>query len=167
MNDTLENIDSKSIKKAKEEGKIIPISGVISGISYKEFLVMLLNLFLGRDPREDFDQLYDRENDEVIYSEKYYEIFKKINYSLPVYFIDENSIPTLNVYGGRDNIVGIGHYAYLEDKFVEHKNNNFTLVYSRYASHIPFEIEHEEGIEKIKEMNYQILEYSIKYFTQN
>ena len=101
MNDTLENIDSKSIKKAKEEGKIIPISVDMSDISFKGFLVMLLNVFLGRDPREDFDQLYDGENNEVIYSEKYYEIYKKINYSLPVFYIDENSIPTLNVYGGR------------------------------------------------------------------
>lgn len=167
MNDTLENIDSKSITKAKEEDKVIPISGIISDVPSKAFLVMLLNAFLGRDPREDFDQLYDGENNKVIYSEKYYEIFKKINYSLPVFYIDENSIPTLNVYGGRDNIAGIGHYAYLEDKFVEHKNNNFTLIYSRYAPHLPFEIEHEDGIEKIKEMNYQIFEYSIKYFTKN
>ena len=92
---------------------------------------------------------------------------KKINYSLPIFYIDENTIPTLNIYGGRDNIVGIGQYAYLEDQFIGHKNKNFTLVYSRYASHLPIEIETENGIKKLKEMNYQILEYAIKYFTKN
>ena len=167
FNDTLDNIDSKSIKDAKEKGKVIPISEVMPGVSSKKFLVILLNLFLGRDRLEDFDQLYDGTNDAIIFSEKYYEIFKKINYSLPVFYVDENSIPTLNIYGGRDNIAGIGHYAYLEDKFLEHNNKNFTLVYSRYAPHVPFEIDNENGIEKIKEMNYQILEYANKYFTKN
>ena len=170
MDDTLDNIDSKSIKKAREEGKVIPISKIWTGESFessKKFLVMLLNLFLGRNPIEDLDQLYDDKNDTIIYSEKYYEIFKKINYSLPVIYINENSIPTLNIYGGRDHIVGIGQYAYMEDNFVKYKNSNFTLVYSRYAPHIPFEIASENGIEKIKEMNYQILEYAKNYFTKN
>ena len=167
FDDTLDNIDSKSIKKAREEGKVIPISELMPGQSAKQFFVVLLNLFLGRPLIEDWDQLYDGETDSIIHSEKYYEKFKKINYTLPVFYIDETSIPTLNVYGGRDNIAGIGHYAYLEDKFVEHNNKNFTLVYSRYAPHKPFEVENENGIEKIKEMNNQILEYANKYFTKN
>ena len=170
MDDTLDSIDSKSIKKAREEGKVIPISQVWTGESFdssKKFLVMLFNVFLGRSPNEDFDQLYDEKNDTIIYSEKYSEIFKKINYSNPVFYINENSIPTLNIYGGKDDIAGIGQYAYLQEKFDEHKNPNFTLVYSRYAPHAPFEIGSENGIEKIKETNYQILEYANKYFTQN
>ena len=170
MDDTLDNIDSKSIKKARQEGKVIPISQIWTGESFessKKFLAMLLNVFLGRNPTEDFDQLYDDKNNTIIYSKKYYEIFKKINYSLPVMYINENSIPTLNIYGGRDDIAGIGQYAYLEDNFVKYKNSNFTLVYSRYAPHTPFEIASENGIEKIKEMNYQILEYAAKYFTKN
>ena len=167
FNDTLDNIDSNSIKKGKKEGKVIPMSELTPDITCKQLLVVVLNLFLGRDKFEDLDQLYDEKNDAIIHSEKYYEIFKKINYSLPIFYIDKNTIPTLNIYGGRDNIVGIGHYSYLEDQFLEHNNKNFTLVYSRYAGHDPFEIETENGIEKIKEANYQILEYSIKYFTKN
>ena len=166
MDDTLDNIDSKNIKKAREEEKVIPISKLGTESSIK-FLAMLLNLFLGRGPLEDFDQLYDEKNDSIIYSEKYYEIFKKINYSLPVFYIDENTIPTLNIYGGKDDIVGIGQYPYLENKFLEHKNTNYTLVYSRYAPHYPFEIGSENGIKKLKEMSYQILEYEFKYFTKN
>ena len=167
MDDTLDNIDSERIKKAREEGKVIPITEFMPDVSLKKFLAVLLNLFLGREPYEDFEQLYDEKNDTIIHSEKYYELFKKINYSLPVFYIDENTIPTLNIYGGRDSVVGINQYAYLEDKFVEHKNKNFTLVYSRYATHISFETDTENGIEKIKEMNSQILEYAIKYFTKN
>ena len=166
MDDTLDNIDSKNIKKAREEEKVIPISKLGTESSIK-LLAMLLNLFLGRGPLEDFDQLYDEKNDSIIYSEKYYEIFKKINYSLPVFYIDENTIPTLNIYGGKDDIVGIGQYPYLENKFLEHKNTNYTLVYSRYAPHYPFEIGSENGIKKLKEMSYQILEYEFKYFTKN
>ena len=167
LNDTLDNIDSQSIKKGKKEGKFMPVPEITPGLTANKFLAMSLNLFLGRDQFEDFDQLYDEKNDTIIHSEKYYEIFKKINYSLPVFYINENTIPTLNIYGGKDNVVGIAQYAYLEDKFVEHNNNNFTLVYSRYGNHIPFEIQTENGIEKLKEMNYQILDYAFKYFTKN
>ena len=165
FNDTVDNIDSKSIKKSKKEGKVIPISELTTELTSKKFLAMLLNLFLGRDQFEDFDQLYDEKNDAIIHSEKY-EIFKKINYSLLIFYIDENTIPTLCVYGGRDNVIGIGQYAYLEDQLLAHNNTNFTFVYSRYAEHNPYEIETENGIEKIKEMNYQILKYAIKYFTK-
>ena len=167
LNDTLDNIDSKNIEKGRKEDKFIPISEIMPGQSFKQFLAMILNLFLGRGQFEDLDQLYDEKNDTIIHSEKYYEIFKKINYSNPIFYIDENTIPTLNIYGGRDNIVGIGQYAYLEDQFIEHENKNFTLVYSKYADHYPFILEIENGIEKIKEMNYEILEYAIKYFTKN
>ena len=47
LNDTLDNIDSKSIKKAREAGKVIPISELTPGQSSKQFLVVLYNLFLG------------------------------------------------------------------------------------------------------------------------
>ena len=166
FNETFDNIDSKSIEKGRNEGKVIPFPK-LPDISIRLFLATLLNSFLGKEQFEDFDQLYDENNDTIIHSEKYYELFKKINYSLPIFYVDENTIPTLNIYGGMDNVVGIGQYAYLEDKFLEHNNKNFTLVYSRYADHNPYEIRTENGIEKIKEANYQILEYAIKYFTKN
>ena len=121
FNETFDNIDSKSIEKGRKEGKVIPIPK-ISNKSLRQFLATLLNSFLGKDEFEDLYQLYDGNNDTIIHSEKYYEIFKKINYSLPIFYVDENTIPTLNIYGGMDNVVGIGQYAYLEEQFIAHNN---------------------------------------------
>ena len=128
---------------------------------------MMMNLMLGREGAQDINELYNEETDEIIKGEKYNELFHKISYSFPVYYINEKTIPTLNACGGRDIVAGIGQFAYLEEKFAEHNNKNLTLVYSRYAPHYPFEIDTENGIEKIKEMNSRFIEFSEKYFTKN
>ena len=47
------------------------MSELTPDITCKQLLVVLLNLFLGRDKLEDLDQLYDEKNEAIIHSEKY------------------------------------------------------------------------------------------------
>ena len=128
---------------------------------------MFVNLFLGRNAEEDLEEMYDFEKREIKKSEKYNELYKKANYALPVDYIDNTTIPTICIYGGNDDVAGIGHYALLKDKFDENKNKNLTLFYSRYATHTSFELITENGINKAREMNYAVLDFAEKYFQKD
>ena len=159
---TLENIDYDSIEKAKIENKVIIPKE--SG----DLLVALINVFLGRTYDEDFFELIDYKNMEINKeSEKYKELFSLVNYSFPINFIDANTLPTICVYGGKDDIVGVSAYSYLKKKFDDCKNNNIVLVYSRYAPHNPISFDTQNGIDAAREMNFQILNFSEIYFTSN
>ena len=159
---TLENIDYDSIEKAKIENKVIIPKE--SG----DLLVALINVFLGRTYDEDLFELFDYKNMEIIKeSEIYKELFSLVNYSFPINFIDANTLPTICVYGGKDDIVGVSAYSYLKKKFDDCKNNNIVLVYSRYAPHNPISFDTQNGIDAAREMNFQILNFSEIYFTSN
>ena len=90
-----------------------------------------MNAFLGRKPTEDISEIFDLEKNVIKKSTKYYEIFNKTKYVLPLYKVDNTSIPTLCFYGGNDDIAGIGHFDPLYDKFTECGNKNIKLVYSK------------------------------------
>ena len=162
-NDTLDNIDRESIEKAKKDNKIVYMNDAI----FQLYLVRYLNIFLGRKEDEEIDEMYDSEKKEIIKGEKYYELYKKVNYVLPIDYVDNTTVPTICVYGGNDDEVGVAQYAFLEDKFKEHGNEHLTLVYSRYAPHNPFELETQNGIYKAREMIYSVLDYAEKYFKKN
>lgn len=160
--DTLENIDYNSVQEAINENKTMINEDEIS------LLINLINLFLGRAKDEDMNELFDNETKTIKKeSPKYKELYDLVQYSFPIIFIDENTLPTLCVYGGRDNIVGISAYANLQKKFNDNGNYNISLVYSRYAPHNPISFDTENGIEAAREMNYQILNFSDLYFTKD
>ena len=161
-NVTLDNIDSESIEQARKENKIVPLNTEYPGIP-KSCIAMYLNLFLGRKGDEDIDEMYDFEKQEIKKTEIYNEIYKKANYALPLDYVNENTIPTICIYGGNDDDAGIGHYAVLKDKFDEYENGNLTLIYSRYAPHLPYELNTENGINKAREMIYSVLDFTEKY----
>lgn len=154
------------IAKAKKENRIVLINGEPPDISQKS-LVMFVNLFLGRKAEEDLEEMYDFEKREIIKSEKYNELYKKDNYGLPVDYINETTIPTICIFWGNDIVVGIGQYAFWKNKFDEHEKGNITLIYSRYATHTPLELNIENGINKSREMIYSILDFSEKYFKKD
>ena len=156
-NNTLENIDYDSIERAKKEDKIISPNELN--------LLYLINLFLGRNETKDIEEMFDNEKKEIKkHSEKYKELFNLAQYSFPIYFIDNTTLPTICIYGGKDNIVGITAYANIKKKFDENHNNNIVLVYSRYAPHNPISFDTQNGIDAAREMNFQILNFSSIYF---
>ena len=164
-NDTLDNIDMESIKKGKSENKVVLINGENGELSL--YLAQFVNLFLGRNANDDIEEMYDFEKKEIKKSEKYIELYKKVSYVLPIDYVNNTTIPTICVCGGNDVEVGIGQYAFLEEKFNEYENNNLTLIYSRYATHNPYELITENGIIKSREMIYSVIDFAEKYFTKN
>ena len=49
-----------------------------------------------------------------INNENYKVLYKIAKYTFPVYYINENSVPTLCIYGGGDSIVDVAQYSYLK-----------------------------------------------------
>lgn len=156
-NNPLDNIDYDSIEKCKKEDKLI---------SYNETTILnFINLFLGRNATEDIDEMFDKEKQEIKKdNKKYNELYNLVQYSYPIYFIDNATLPTICVYGGKDDVVGVTAYAYIKKKFDENKNNNIVLVYSKYAPHNPISFETQNGIDAAREMHFQILYFANKYF---
>ena len=135
FNDTLESIDSQSLQLAKMEGRIIPLNmDYMNDIG----LILIMNVWQGLKKLEDFDEmLIENDNNTIINKESI--IYKKLlllsNIAYPTNYIDSQTIPTICFYGGNDQTVGIGQYAYLKDKFDGFRNSNISLIYSRYANH--------------------------------
>ena len=92
----------------------------------------LMYLFLGQIP--DFAEINKMTKDGRIIteSEEYQKLLDKVKYSFPVTYINKNSLPTLNVYSGKDSVIGVKHYAYLVEKGGDFKN---VLMYSKSFDH--------------------------------
>ncbi len=64
---------------------------------------------------------------------------------------------------GKDEYIGVAHYALLKEKFDENNNPNITLVYFRYGSHNPFDDETESGKNATIELYNQLNKYMNTY----
>ena len=47
----------------------------------------------------------------------------------PIHFIDEQTVPTLMGYAGKDTVIGIGHYPLLKQTLDENQVVNETVMY--------------------------------------
>ena len=85
-------------------------------------------------------------------------------------YIDIKTIPTICLYGGNDQTIGIGHYAHLKEKFDGVRNSNISLIYSRYANHdLPtiFNYTISDCIKAVNDLNDRIMNFSEKYFSKD
>ena len=101
------------------------------------YLINWMNLFIGREFNDNFNEIFsDLEKGKVNEnSEKYKELLNKAKYGFPITYVDNKSIPTLCIYGGQDEYVGIAQYAKLKESFKKYNNNNITLIYYKYGHH--------------------------------
>lgn len=160
-NDTLENIEDKNVvENAIKDGKL-------KRIFDNEYLwLYVMNLFLGK--KYNAIELLRMMNGNGIKTNdaKYIEMFTIAKNAIPIYFIEDNPIPVLCEYGGNDSVVGVAQYCYLKEKY-EQKGGVIDLVYMRYAGHEVYHHDTEQGIIAMKEMNYKILDFANKYFTND
>ena len=96
-------------------------------------------------------------------SEKYKEMFKKVKYSFPIKFINNETPPTLCEYAGNDSLGGVGMYRFLKDLFEKYERK-LDLVYMRYADHNLISYDTKNGIEAMRDIHYKVLEYAKQYF---
>ena len=121
-----------------------------------------MNIFIGKKYSDaDLKEMLF-ENKKINYdNEKYKEMIKVVQHGFPVNFISEASVPTLCLYGGNDEVVGVTQYAYLEERY----GGNLHLIYSKYATHNFIDLKTEVGINSLRELNYQIVNYAKQYFS--
>ena len=155
-NDTLDNLHLEEIQKALNEKRIVRTNEDDSG------LLSFMNLFTGSKYSEADLKEMILENKKINYDgEKYKEMDKIVQHAYPVNFINSNSVPTICLYGGNDEVVGVTQYAYLEERY----KDNLHLIYSRYATHNFLDFQTEVGTNSLRELNYQILDFAKKYFS--
>ncbi len=82
-------------------------------------------------------------------------------------YITENEgrhhLPTICVYGGTDDEIGISAFAYLKEKF-EKDGRHFDYIYSRYEGHILFFPSTEDGKQAVLNVSSLVTQYFNKYF---
>ena len=98
-----------------------------------------------------------------INNDKYKEMLKVVQYAFPIKYINSNTIPTLCQYGGNDQSVGIVQYSYLK-KLSEEYGNKIEHVYMKNADHSLISYDTKDGINAMREMHYQILNFAKTYF---
>lgn len=159
-NDTLNNIEPDDITQALNESKII------DAVEDDFYLLNFMNNFLGKKfSKDEINQMLENKKikeDNI----KYKELINQAKYTFPIYYAGKNIIPTLCIYGGNDSTIGVAQYAYLknESKLIEDK---IVLIYSRYADHCVVNYKTEDGINAMREMYFQILNFSELYFSSN
>lgn len=161
VNDTLKSLEMSDVKPALENGRIIR-TGTDDTI-----LLQYMNAFLGeRYKKEDLEKML-YENKTINYSnEKFQELYKSVKYSYPISIKDENLLPTLCLYTGNDDVVGVVAYAYLKEK-ADNDSKHLDLIYSKYADHYFLNYGMKDSIDSLREFHAQILNYTKTYFTQN
>ena len=130
----------------------------------------LMNLAIGRKFNTNFDEIFsDLGKGEVNENSlKYLELLDKAKYSFPVTYIDNKSIPTLCIYGGQDEYIGVAYYALLKKTFLMNNNkDNITLVYYKYGHHNVYDPVCEDQKNASNKEGKILSEYIQKYLTQD
>ena len=157
-NDTLENIEPSDIEKALNESKLI------DAIDDEYDVLNYMNNFIGKKYNDsELKEMIENKKIKVD-NEKYQELLKIVKFAFPSYYAISNIIPTLCVYGGNDSIIGVSQYAFLKSNSKSIKDK-IKIIYSRYADHSVINYSTENGINAMREMHYQILNFAKLYFS--
>ena len=157
-NDTLESIEPSDIEKALNESKIVDV------VDDEIYILNYMNDFIGKKYNDsELKEMIENKKIKVD-NEKYQELLKVVKFAFPSYYAISNIIPTLCIYGGNDSIIGVSQYAYLKSNSKSIKDK-IKIVYSRYAEHNVINYGTENGINAMREMHYQILNFAKLYFS--
>ena len=135
----LTNIEPEDIDEAMEQNILVHMNGSDTGVKMNNiYLMNFMNIWLGKSYNDSFNEIFsDVDKREINYdSEIYKERKNKAKFGFPINYVTNESIPTLCVYGGEDESIGINHYALLKKAFK--KNNNekcLKLTYFRHSKH--------------------------------
>ena len=157
INETLSNIEDVSIiEEAMKNGSLLPI--------YKEEVaIRLMNLFTGNKFSDSADKMLFPNKTINWANDKLKEMFKIAKNAFITEIEDKHKLPTICIYGGIDEVVGVSTYAYLKQK-MDLDERKYDFIYSRYEGHMLMIPQTFEGVQKIRETISKITQYSKKYF---
>ena len=160
VNDSLDGLELSDVMPYIRSKRIIRIS------NEDTILLQYMNAFIGEryTSSELAEMLY--ENKTINYSnEKFQNLYNSVKHSFPVSIEDKNNLPTLCLYTGNDDVVGVVVFAYLKNN--TNPDKKMELIYSKYADHNFMNFQMENSVESLRQLNIKILEFSKKYFKNN
>lgn len=157
--DTLPDIEPETVNKALQKNKYNKT------LLADDFIVKLLNLFIGNQYNEEDLKGMLKDNKIDKKNEKYIELFEKAKYGFPLNWMEGKNIPILALYGGKDPLVGFVQYARLKETAIKN-GNTIQIVYSRYGGHEFSEFVHPEGIIAAKDFHFYMLKFCEEYFNK-
>ena len=128
-----------------------------------------MNLAIGRKFNDNFDKIFSDLKKGILNEagEEYKELLNKTAYAFPLIYINKQSIPTLCIYGGQDEINGLVQYSLLKKKFNEKNNDKIELIYYKYGNHDVYAVFGEDYQKAyIKEFE-GFYNFSQKYLTKD
>ena len=159
INETLPSIENiTEVEKAKDEGKLVQVDSSFN-------LLVIINAFYGN--KYSYAELYEMLDENGMINkknEKFKTMYKVIKYSDIEQIEDKHKIPTICIYGGTDDTVGVTDFGYLKRK-ADKDGRHLDLVYLRYEGHSLMYPEYSEEMKlKIWDVNILIMNYIEKYF---
>ena len=164
----LVNITPTFIEEAINKATIIRMNGSETGVNMNNiYLFNFMNAWLGRPLNDSIKEVFsDVERREINEnSEIFKEMLNKTSYAYPINYVTNESIPTLCLYGGRDEEIGVAHYAQLKKAFDKCNNPNITLVYFKYGQHNVFynTTDNDYGKDVMTKMSTELFGHCKKY----
>ena len=158
LQNPLDKIDDLSIiEQAKNEGKLIK-TGMAASI------IKIMNNFYGNKYKIlEVKSMIDGDGNIIKDDEKYQAMDKVIKHSYITQIEDKNKIPTICIYGGKDDTVGITNYAYLKKK-ADKDERTLELIYIKDQGHLLIQPTTPTGLLQLKEALSKISEYSKQKF---
>ena len=142
----LNNIDPETIAEAEKNKTIEKLNTIL----FNPFnFINFMNLFIGNIYSEDELKKMIKDGEIDTENEEYKKLLNKAKYGFPVSFINKNSLPTISVYGGVDDVIGIKHYAYLKSRFEEEGHYNNVLIYGKEFNHVYFFYQDKNTFEQL------------------
>ena len=145
-NQPFNNIDPETIAEAEKNKTIEKLNTTLLNPSS---FVNYMNLFIGNLFSNDELKKMIKDGEIDIENEEYKKLLNKAKYGFPVTFITNNSLPTISVYGGVDDVIGIKHYAYLKSIFEEKGHYNNVLIYGKEFNHVYFFYQDKNTFEQL------------------
>jgi hypothetical protein len=156
--ETLDNIgDIAIIEQAKKEGKLVKLFP-------DSQILFIMNAFWGNKyTKEELNSILD-ENGKINYEDdKFKKMYKVVKYGYITEVEDKHKLPTICVYGGSDDEIGVSAFAYLKEK-MDKDNRPYDYIYSRYEGHILFFPSTEDGQQAVLNVSSLVTKYFNDYF---
>jgi len=157
---SLESIEPQDIEIAKKDKKLEKF------LEDELYLLERMNGFIGNKyTNKEIQNMIENKRIKTD-NEKYKEMLKIAQNGFPVKFINSKTVPTLCEYGGKDNFVGVAQYSYLK-RLSEKYGNKIVLIYMKDGGHALESYDTKDGMNSIKEMHDQIIQFAKTYFTND
>ena len=125
----------------------------------------MMNAFTGNKFSQLELALMFNSNGNINYESSYYlKMYNQVKYGYVTEIEDKHKLPTICVYGGKDEILGVTTYAYLKEK-ARKDGRHLDFIYSRTEGHsliIPTTPDGKKNLLKISDL---FKNYCNKYFT--